>query len=107
MLSPGAQLWLLPVYLGLRQEDVLHVSTLGDIRLQVEAMSCLKEIKTREKFSWRPEKVWLAAYRKGTIIKLPFSISNVVSVSSRGRKYLFLCLERFRVGVSERFILWV
>ena len=101
MLNPGAQLWLLSGYLGLRQESVLQVSTSEDIRLQSKAMSCVKEIKTHEKLSWRPEKVWLMAYGKGIIINLSFCISNVISVPSCGRKSLCLCLERFRVGISD------
>lgn len=53
-----------------RQESVLQVSTLEDIRLQREAMSCMKGIKTHEKLSFRPEKVWLMAYMKRITINL-------------------------------------
>lgn len=106
-LNPGAQLLLLSRYLGLGQESVLQVSASEDIRLQSEAVSCVKEIRTHEKLSWRPEKVWLMAYRKGIIINLSFCISNVFSVPSHGRKSLFLCLDRFRVWISEWFILCV
>lgn len=51
ILNPGSQLWLLSEHWGLRQESVLQVSTLEDIRLQTETMSCMEEIKKQEQLS--------------------------------------------------------
>lgn len=66
MLNLGTQRCLLSGYLDFRQENVPQSSsTLEDIRLQKQGHEWHEE-----KFSWRPKKVWMAAYEKRIIIKL-------------------------------------